>query len=84
MIVHIELDFKSEEYAKRTLLAISPDNSPLPEGLEIDCSLNNQKITILLHSSRSLESLAATLEDIMSAIDLSLRTSDSVDRPLNQ
>ena len=79
MIVHIQLDFESEKEAKRTLLAISPDNSPLPEGLEIECSHENQKINITIHSSRNLESLAATLEDIMSAIDLSLRTSDSVD-----
>lgn len=79
MIVHIQLDFKSEEEARRTLSAISPDNSPLPEGLEIECSRINQKVNVSIHSSRSLESLAATLEDIMSAIDLSLRTSDSVD-----
>lgn len=79
MIVHIQLDFESEEEAKRTLSAISPDNSPLPEGLEIECFLDNQKVNVTIHSSRSLESLAATLEDIMSAIDLSLRTSGSVD-----
>lgn len=79
MIVHIQLDFESEQEAKRTLFAISPDNSPLPEGLEIECSHENQKIYVTIRSSRSLESLAATLEDIMSAIDLSLRTSESVD-----
>jgi hypothetical protein len=79
LIVHIQLNFKSEEEARRTLSAISPDNSPLPEGLEIECSCDNQKVNVTIHSSRSLESLAATLEDIMSAIDLSLRTSDSVD-----
>lgn len=79
MIVHIQLNFKSEEEARRTLSAISPDNSPLPEGLEIECSCDNQKVNVTINSSRSLESLAATLEDIMSAIDLSLRTSDSVD-----
>lgn len=79
MIVHIQLNFESEEEATRTLLAISPDNSPLPEGLEIECSLDNQQVNITIHSSRSLESLAATLEDVMSAIDLSLRTSESVD-----
>ena len=79
MIVHIQLDFDSEEKARRTLSAISPDNSPLPEGLEIECSLDNQKVNVTIQSSRSLESLAATLEDIMSAIDLSLRTSDSID-----
>jgi hypothetical protein len=79
LIVHIQLNFKSEEEAQRTLSAISPDNSPLPEGLEIECSCDNQKVNVTINSSRSLESLAATLEDIMSAIDLSLRTSDSVD-----
>jgi hypothetical protein len=75
----MELEFESNEEARRTLSAISPDNSPLPEGLEIECSVDDQKIYVIIHSSRSLESLAATLEDIMSAIDLSLRTSDSVD-----
>jgi len=79
LIVHIQLDFESEEEAKRTLSAISPDNSPLPEGLEIECSLDNQQVKIMIRSSRSLESLAATLEDVMSAIDLSLRTSESID-----
>ena len=77
--MRIQLDFKSSEEAMRTFSAISPDNSPLPEGLEIESSLDNKKINVIIHSSRSLESLAATLEDIMSAIDLSLRTSDSVD-----
>ena len=79
MIVHIQLDFESEEEAKRTLYAITPDNAPLPEGLEIECTLASQKVNITIQSSRSLESLAATLEDIMSAVDLSLRTSDSID-----
>lgn len=77
--MRIQLDFESEKDAMRTLSAISPDNSPLPDGLEIECTLDNQKLNISIQSSRSLESLAATLEDIMSAIDLSLRTSDSVD-----
>lgn len=79
MSVHIKLNFESKEDARRTLLAISPDNTPLPEGLEIECSLNDQQVDVTIRSSRSLESLAGTVEDIMSAIDLSMRTSDSVD-----
>jgi len=79
LIVHIQLNFESEAEARRTLSAISPDNSPLPEGLEIQCTHDNQEVKITIESSRSLESLAATLEDIMSAIDLSLRTSDTTD-----
>jgi hypothetical protein len=77
--VRIQLEFESEEEAKTTLSAITPDNSPLPEGLEIDCTLEGQQLSIKIQSVRSLESLAATLEDIMSAVDLSLRTSDSVE-----
>lgn len=77
--MHIQLNFESEEAAMRTLSAISPDNSPLPEGLEIECTIESQRVNITIKSSRSLESLAATIEDLMSAIDLSLRTSDSVD-----
>jgi len=77
--VHIKLNFESKEDARRTLLAITPDNTPLPEGLEIECSLDNQQVNVRIRSSRSLESLAGTLEDLMSAIDLSMRTSDSVD-----
>ena len=79
MIARIQLCLSSHEVAKRTLSAISPDNSPLPEGLSIECSLENHKLDITIQSSRSLESLAATLEDIMSAIDLSLRTSVTID-----
>ncbi|MFW9832488.1 MAG: KEOPS complex subunit Pcc1 [Candidatus Thorarchaeota archaeon] len=79
MIIRIQLEFESEENAETILSAISPDNSPLPEGLEIDCVQAGQILNITIDSSRSLESVAATLEDIMSAIDLSLRTSDSVD-----
>lgn len=79
VIVRIQLDFNSEEDAITTHSAISPDNSPLPEGMEIVCLVEGPKLLITIKSTRSLESLAATLEDIMSAVDLSLRTSDSID-----
>lgn len=78
MTVKIQLQFQSEEEARRTLSAISPDNAPLPEGLQIECLLDKRELTIIVKSSRSLDSLAATLEDIMSAIDLSLRASESI------
>ena len=79
MFAHIELDFESEVLARRILSTIVPDNSPLPSGLEIDCSVHNKSLSIEIHSERSIESLGSTLEDIMSAIDLSMRTSDTLD-----
>ncbi|TET09495.1 MAG: hypothetical protein E3J86_08250 [Candidatus Thorarchaeota archaeon] len=79
VIARIKLDFKSEVEAKRTFSAIAPDNDPLPSGLEIECSVSHHSMIIVIRSERSVDSLGATLEDIMSAIDLSMRTSKSAD-----
>ena len=78
MIATIKLDFQSSVIAKQILEAISPDNTPLPKGLTIDCSVKGAKLLITIECERSIDSLGATLEDIMSAIDLSLRTSKSI------
>jgi hypothetical protein len=63
------------------LAAISPDNTPLPEGLRIECSENNGELRILVECDRAVASLAATIEDLMSAVDLAIRTSDSIEPP---
>jgi len=78
MIATIKLDFQSSDVANQILEAISPDNTPLPKGLTIDCSVKGTKLLIAIQCERSISSLGATLEDIMSAIDLSLRTSKSI------
>jgi tRNA threonylcarbamoyladenosine modification (KEOPS) complex Pcc1 subunit len=74
----VSLEFPSSEVAKSVLDAISPDNSPLPPGLTINCVAKKACLIIEIQCERSIESLGATIEDIMSAIDLSLRTSESV------
>ena len=81
MIATIKLDFHSSDTAKRILEAITPDNTPLPDGLTIDCSVEETKLLITIKCNRSINSLGATIEDIMSAIDLSLRTSHSINNP---
>jgi hypothetical protein len=79
MIATIKFEFQSSEIAEQVLDAISPDNSPLPAGLTIECSIEGVYLLVKIQCERSIESLGATLEDIMSAIDLSLRTSESID-----
>ncbi|MDH4214201.1 MAG: KEOPS complex subunit Pcc1 [Candidatus Odinarchaeota archaeon] len=79
MIANIKIEFQSPEIAKRVLEAISPDNSPLPVGLTISCRVSDVSLFVKVQCERSIESLGATLEDIMSAIDLSIRTSESVE-----
>jgi hypothetical protein len=78
MIATIKLNFQSSEMANRILDAINPDNAPLPKGLQIDCSVEATKLLIRIECERGIGSLGATLEDILSSIDLSLRTSDSI------
>jgi tRNA threonylcarbamoyladenosine modification (KEOPS) complex Pcc1 subunit len=73
----INLEFSSSDIAESVLDAISPDNSPLPAGLTIQCTVKKTHLIIEILCERSIESLGATIEDIMSAIDLSLRTSES-------
>ena len=80
MIATIRLDFHSSALSKQILEAISPDNTPLPSGLSIDCSIEETKLLITIHCERTIDSFGATIEDIMSAIDLSLRTSQSTER----
>jgi len=79
MIATIKLDFQSSEVAKRILETIVPDNAPLPSGLAIACSVEDTKLSITIECERNINRLGATLEDIMSAIDLSLRTSQTID-----
>lgn len=80
MIARIKLDFHSPEITKQILEAISPDNTPLPSGLSIDFSIEETKLLITIQCERNINSLGATIEDIMSAIDLSLRTFQSTEQ----
>ncbi len=75
----IELDLASPLEAKEVLQAISPDNFPLPPGLEIDSQVKEAVLMIEIICSRGVKSLGATVEDLMSAIDLSLRTIKSIE-----
>ena len=79
MSVRMELTFESHTHAERVLDAIAPDNYPLPTGIMIDAKVNGPILLILIDCERGIDSLRATLEDIMSAIDLSIRTYKSIE-----
>ncbi|MFW9910866.1 MAG: CTAG/PCC1 family protein [Candidatus Thorarchaeota archaeon] len=75
----IELNLESSLEAERVLQAISPDNFPLPRGLEIDSQVKDNALVVEINCSRGPKSLGATVEDLMSAIDLSLRTMRTIE-----
>ena len=78
MRARISLKCKSPTIAKQLVSIISPDNAPLPEGMAIKVNTNGAILNIEIESTRGIDSFRGTIEDIMSAIDLSLRTMDSV------
>jgi hypothetical protein len=75
----IELNLMSPLEAEEVHQAISPDNFPLPPGLEIDSQVKDNMLVVEINCSRGPKSLGATVEDLMSAIDLSLRTIQTIE-----
>jgi len=79
MRVSLTINFTDDAYAVRVLESVSPDNIPLPPGLEIDMTRSGRTLSCVIESTRGLDSLRATLEDLTSAIDLALRTHEAID-----
>ena len=78
MFSRVELKFELAADAERILQSVSPDNFPLPKGLQIKSSISSNQLIFEIRCDRGIESLAATIEDLLSAIDLSIRTLESI------
>jgi len=79
MVATIEIEVSPAGEAERVLDAISPDNMPLPMGLRITSQVKGGRLHLSIECDRGLDSLRATIEDVMSAIDLSIRTINSTE-----
>lgn len=77
----ITLKFESIPQARNAQAAVIPDNEPLPEGLWVECSVVENEMRIAVRSSRTIDSLKSTIEDLMSAVDLAIRASECVEPP---
>ena len=73
----MKLQARSKD-AVQVMESINPDNSPLPEGIEIHAEVQDARLIVRIRCNRGIDSLRSTIEDIMSAIDLSVRTLDLV------
>lgn len=71
----MRLEFDSGDHAVHLLLAIAPDNVPLPDGLSMKVGTDGPAAIISIESSRELASVRTTIEDLLSAVDLYLRIS---------
>ena len=78
MIATIEIVFDSVKEAEQVQRAINPDNTPIPEGIEIHTAVLEETLSVTIRCERGIDSFRFTVEDIMSAIDLSIRTQQSI------
>jgi len=79
VLAEIVIEFDKIEDANNVLNAIKPDNTPLPQGISIQTNVEKTRVSIQIKCERGIDSLRATVEDIMSAIDLSVRTLDTIE-----
>ena len=79
MKADIEIEFESSKDAEQVQKSIDPDNTPVPIGIEIDTIVEGKTLKIVINCNRGIDSFRATVEDIMSAIDLAIRTIESID-----
>ncbi len=66
--------FESGEAAEMVLEALAPDNEPLPRGLRISVQREGSAVIFKISSKRSVMSLLATLDDIISMAALAERS----------
>ncbi|TXT56893.1 MAG: hypothetical protein BAJATHORv1_20490 [Candidatus Thorarchaeota archaeon] len=78
MRAKISLSFFSPDDAKIAHASISPDNAPLPSDIELRTKVNECDIVLVVSTSKGIQRLMATLEDLLSSIDLSLRVTESI------
>ncbi len=70
----LELVFEDTEDAEIALKSIQPDNHPLPPGLELSMKIDGNRLEVYIESERSLLSLLNTLDDILSMINVALKS----------
>ncbi len=63
-----------EELAKAIYDAIKPDNERLPPGLAIETRLSGRAVELVVECEKSLESLWATLDDLLACVQAAERT----------
>ena len=59
------LEFESDREASVVFGSISPDNTPLPQGLEVSSEIEGRRIVFHIRCKRPIMSLLATLDDIL-------------------
>lgn len=70
----IIISYESETVAKAVAEAVSPDNVKIPLGLYIKTENRQNNVWAYIECKKSLKTLIATLDDLLSAISIAEKT----------
>ena len=79
--LRMEARFNDAREAEIVVLALSPNNKPLPPGLELEARREGTSILVSIKSSRPLLSLLHTADDILSKMVLAEKTLNATENP---
>ena len=82
MKAQIKLDIECDSRQTAWLLseATAPDNSPLPDGMELNTVINKSHYKAVFTYSKNLSTLRNTIDDLLQSIQLVLE----VTKPLSE
>lgn len=69
----LKLKYPSGRIAEAIALAITPDNEKAPPGLRIETQIENSSLIASVYCERGLDSLTATLDDLLACIQAAER-----------
>jgi len=72
--ISLKIDLEDATLARAVEEAIKPDNSNLPNSMEIDLTRKGRSITIQVKMLDNLPSLAGTIQEIIQHCEVSLRS----------
>lgn len=76
--VEVKLRFHNARIARTVHDSINPDNIDFPDGLEFIMSLRGSNIEFSLNSALRVETLAATVDEILTGFQISVNSLEEV------
>ena len=70
----LTMRFDKEQVAEIVMRSLLPDNEPVPKGLKIEVNREGNAVIFRVFSERTVASLLATLDDIISTAIIALES----------
>ncbi len=70
--------YETEREAEAVVKAVSPDNIKVPAGLTVETVKNNCNLLASVQCEKSLETLVATLDDLLACISVAEKAFEAV------